>query len=48
MNEKIEMVEICLSRKQWELVVETLGYYIEKAEDLRETIKTGLARKETK
>lgn len=48
MNEKIEMVEICLSRKQWELVVETLGYYIEKAEELKEAITEGLAGKEKK
>ena len=48
MNEKIEMVDICLSRKQWELVVDVLGFYIEKAEDLRETIRAGLARKETR
>lgn len=46
MNDKLEMVEICLSRKQWEFVVDTLNFYIQKAEELREVIKEGLARKE--
>lgn len=42
MSEKLEIVEVKLTREQWQFVVDTLSFYILKAQELRQIIQEAL------